>query len=267
MNKHVDYFLAGLRVSLKNAIAYRANLLAEALGTLLSVFALFAFWSALYANRAEVSGIDVNTMLLYTASSTILNMLLRIGTESQIAGAIYSGNIAMNFLRPISYPVTLLLDTLAQSLVNILTFVLPYAGLTALFFAFRAPPQLHISFAFFVSVAFSILLSFFYQLSFGFLVFWTMELIGIASARKAIMALFSGSLIPLWFFPPVFLKIARCLPFQAMYHTPLSLFIGKLPGVEGWKAVGVQGLWILGFMAFSLLIFRAAFRRVVVHGG
>ena len=118
------------------------------------------------------------------------------------------------------------------------------------------------------SIGLGFLITFYYQRIFGTLSGWTFgQVSGLAIARREAARLLSGSFIPLWFFPPWAFDIAGLLPFQAMYHTPLSILIGKIEGGEALRAIAVQAVWIAGFALLAHVIWRRGVRKLVVHGG
>jgi ABC-2 type transport system permease protein len=89
----------------------------------------------------------------------------------------------------------------------------------------------------------------------------------VLEARDAAMLVFSGSMIPLWFFPQWLFNIAKFLPFQAIFHTPLSMLIGKLEGRAALEALFIQIAWLLIFLSISYIVWKKAKKRVVVNGG
>ena len=267
MKKYLDYFRVSLKVSIKNTLRFRADLLFTFLETFLILFTLFAFWTALYAERTEVSGIDKNTMLFYTLSSILLGIFVSFDIERKIVREIWQGSISLSYIRPIVYPFALFFDAVAQTIVKILFQILPYIIVAFLYFSIRGSVSIHIGFAPAISLCLSFLIFIVYQLLFGFLAFWTQEISGILSLRAYVITFFSGSLIPLWFFPDWLFNIAKYLPFQAMYHTPLSLLIGKIPPNESFAAIAVQGLWLAVFILVFLPVYRRAVKRIIVHGG
>lgn len=266
MKNLLQYFKVSLRVELHELASFRTNLFTEIAMIVIRVYMMWALWTALYIGKAEVNGINYNTILLYSALSVIFEFLLQSKIEKSITNKVQTGDIAMMIARPISYPISLLFEQLALTVGNIFLRVIPYTLILILSGLVRNV-TVDINGWFVLSVFLSYLLSFFYQLSFGFLAFWTMELDGFSNARTALMRFFSGSLIPLWFFPKGLTKVAKFLPFQAIYSTPLSICIGKLYGNSLLCAISNQLIWIIIFIGISILTWNHARRRIVVNGG
>ena len=282
MRKYLTYLAVAWGVALKTALAFRANVFAQVSGAAFTVFLLVAFWSALFRERAQVAGIELPGMLLYALGSTLLTVLYELQTGTELSRKIADGDVMLTLSRPLSYPRTLLLDALAGAAVRLVLRVIPYAVAAMMLLmiafgssAFTAPlsgehagtSAARVALTV-VSIGLGFLITFYYQHIFGTASFWTFgQVSGLAIARREAARLFSGSFIPLWFLPPWAFDLAHALPFQAMYHTPLSILIGKLDGGAALRAVAVQAVWIVVLALLAHLVWRRGVRRVVVHGG
>jgi ABC-2 type transport system permease protein len=81
------------------------------------------------------------------------------------------------------------------------------------------------------------------------------------------IALFSGSLIPVSFFPGWLGAIANATPFPAMIQIPVDIFVGRLAGFEALAALGTQLAWAVALLLAARATFAAGVRRLVVQGG
>lgn len=266
MKKLWDYLVVSAKVEVRGQLVFRTNFFIGIGMILMRVFMLLALWSALFSGKESVNGIDLATMQFYTVVSIVFEIFISANVEKSISSKVWDGNIAMMFTRPLVYPVALGIEQVANTFQNILFRVIPYMLILLLSgLAFRA--QVHLSFAFFISAMLSYLLMMFYQMFFGLISFWTMEISGFTEARDAAMLVFSGSMIPLWFFPDWLFAIARFLPFQAVFSTPLSILIGKIDGRDVGQALLVQLAWLGFFLMLTARFWSKAKRRVVVNGG
>ncbi len=111
------------------------------------------------------------------------------------------------------------------------------------------------------------LLHFFYQIIFGTLVFWLMEIHGILYAREFLVLALSGSFIPLWFFPDWLFSITAFLPFRYIYHSPLSMLVGRLTGGAALRELILQAIWLAILIILSNFIWKRGLKRVIVNGG
>ena len=281
MKKYLTYLGVAWSVAFKTALAFRANVFAQVSGAAFTVFVLVAFWSALFRERAEVEGIDLSGMLLYALGSTLLTILYELQTAGELSRKIADGEVALTLSYPLPYPRMLLMDAIAGGAVRIVLRVIPYAiaAVVLMAIAFGSSAFAGLSSGgggsgtarvalTVLSIVLGFLLTFSFQHLFATASFWTHgQASGMTIARREAARLFSGSFIPLWFFPPWAFDIAQALPFQAMYHTPLSILIGKLEGGAALRALAVQAVWIVVLALLAHLGWRRGLRRVAVHGG
>ena len=264
MKTKANFLRIAFRTGLQGEMVFRSNFFMEIFRIFLRALLLFALWTALYSGKASIDGINLNTMIFYALLSIVFEIFISAKIETGISSDISSGNIALRMARPVRYPVVLILDQISYTGVNLALRLIPYS-LILIAISLVMKPDVSISFVFIVSTILSYILFSLYQMVFGFISFWTMEISGVIEARDAAMLVFSGSLIPLWFFPEWLFNISKFLPFQAIFHTPLSIAIKKLAGAKAWEAVLVQGIWVLAFILLNLLAWSRAKRRVVVN--
>ena len=266
MKRLRDYFIVSVNVALGEQLVFRSNFIIGVLHVVIRVVLLMALWSALYSDHDVVGGIDLATIMLYTVASIIFGIFISSGVEDSITAKIRDGSISIMLTRPLSYPVAVCVEQLAFTVQNIILRVLPYIAV-AWVLGIGAGGSMYFSLALVVSILLAYLLMLFFQMSFGMTAFWTMEISGLMQVRNAMMLVFSGSMIPLWFFPDWLFGIARFLPFQAIYHTPLSILIGRIEGADIWEALLIQLIWLIFFFVISIVFWGKSRYRVVVNGG
>ena len=261
-----DYLKVSCKNELGNQLVFRSNFFVSILFIVIRVVMLLALWSALYQGKTQVEGISLATMKCYTVISIVFELFIACNVEHSVTEKVRDGSISMMLTRPASYPITLFIEQLANTFQAIVIRVIPYL-LVILFCGFAKGAELYFGPWFWVSVIGAYLLMFFYQFFFGMIAFWTQEIDGFLQARDAVMLVFSGSMVPLWFFPENLFSIAQYLPFQAMYSAPLSIMIGKITGSDIFTALLVQLGWIIGFGLLSQLCWHKSRRRMIVNGG
>ena len=114
---------------------------------------------------------------------------------------------------------------------------------------------------------------------FGFLILWllsvlvsmftfvTMELGNMGVVKDTIVAILSGSMIPLWFFPAGVEKALMLTPFPYTYQTPLGLYIGKISPAEGVKQIVIQICWVIIFGVVVSFVWKKVQNKVLIQGG
>jgi ABC-2 type transport system permease protein len=90
----------------------------------------------------------------------------------------------------------------------------------------------------------------------------------LSTTKEIIITVFSGALIPLQFFPDAIQKILFWLPFQAMFHTPITMV--TRPG-QGWDVIlsmlAVQLFWVIALFLGAKLFYTQAVKVLRISGG
>lgn len=253
--------------SFQRALAYRAAFFFGLGVSLLQVAALYYFWMAVYAGATRLGGFSWHQMITYLCVAFAVNQLISWGIEISIGRAIRDGSIAMELLKPLDYQLYKLCEAggsvlLQGLLVALLTFVLAI-GLLGI----ALPGDLTTYLLFLVSVGLSVLIAFSLSYITGLAFFWTTNYWGLMHIRRWLVDLLSGALVPLVFLPEWLQGIVLALPFQAIVHTPLSIYLGLLPEADRLQALLVQLLWAIALWFTARLLFAQAIKRVTVQGG
>ena len=78
---------------------------------------------------------------------------------------------------------------------------------------------------------------------------------------------FSGSLVPLQMLPDWLRGIANVLPFAQSVAVPVSLLSGITPLSDAPGVWLIQGLWLIGLLVVSRVVFSVSVRKITVQGG
>ena len=97
--------------------------------------------------------------------------------------------------------------------------------------------------------------------------FVTMELGNMGVVKDMLVAILSGSMIPIWFFPEGVERLLMKTPFPYTYQTPLGLYIGKIDPREGVGQILIQLLWMAILGAVVAFVWKKVRNKVLVQGG
>jgi ABC-2 type transport system permease protein len=248
------------------AYAYRFNVLLQLVGLLLQIFLLRAFWTAIYENRVSVDGVDLATLLTYL---TVANLQLWIvfpeGGEI-LQRRVREGKVALDLARPVSL-VGQLISQQVGFTAGLLPLLLAVTPLALVVGVLRPPDTLEAAAAYVVSLVFSYAVIVLIGLLLGMVSFWTMETTGMWAIYRFANLFFAGGLVPLWLFPEPLRTIAGLLPFQTQANIPVSIYIGRLIGVDTLRALLIQCVWIVLLAVLVRFVWSKAMRRVVIQGG
>lgn len=251
---------------LQTAYMYRANLMLNVGTILFRVYLLKVVWTAVYAGRATVQGVDLHIFIAYLTVTNLQLWLLQPALPDYLRQRIRDGQIALDLVRPVGF-----LEQLLAQQVGVTAALAPFVAL-AFPFAFvlggLAPPAspaaallypLSLLLAYVISTLIGLLL--------GLSAFWTFEILGFLLMYQFITAFFAGALVPIWLFPAPLQTVSALLPFQSQAFVPVAIYLGRLTGGEIVRALAIQLFWSVALALLARTVWRRALRRVVVQGG
>jgi ABC-type uncharacterized transport system permease subunit len=250
----------------QTVFAYRLNIAFEAVGLLIQIFLLKVVWSAIYADRGSIDGIDLGTLLTYLTISNLQIWVVWPETTWYLQNKIRDGKIAQDLARPIGLIAQLLGHQVGSTLVflPIAILILP----VALFVGVLAPPpSIEAGILYVVSVLLAYGVVTWMGLLMGMIAFWLLEVGGIQAIYRFTNLFFAGALVPLWLFPGPLRTVAELLPFQTQGNIPVSIYVGRLAGTDALRGLAVQAVWVVLLGLLVRVLWSRAMRKVVVQGG
>jgi ABC-2 type transport system permease protein len=249
-------------------LAYRSQIWAHIFAQSIQVFFRIAIWSSVYVGSDRVEGVSLPELITYTVlAGTVLSAWEWARLIQSIDAAVTTGDISVFLLKPLRYPLYLLATECGNWLFRLATVVFPVVVTIGFTYGLRAPASGFHALAFLVFWLLSFSIQFLLSLLFGLLAFWLMTAFSLEWLLQGLLALLSGSFVPLWFFPSTLLPLVRFLPFAWIGFYPVEVYLGKLAPAEiavrlllglGWGLVlslAVAGLW------------HRATQRITVQGG
>ena len=262
-------FLSFARQSFISMTMYRFEFWMQVLGSFITMYGAYWLWTTLYLHRPDLFPTSLEQMVTYAMLAMILNFFLNPSNFPRyyITDQMRSGDIQMDLLRPLDLHFHLLARSFGTTLYSLMIPCLPAFLLGVLFLGLRAPASLLAGVLFLPSLVLAFLVAFSLQFLIGLVSIYTIGAQRIGWFYGAVMRFFSGEMIPLWIFPPLLAQIAVLLPFQALVGIPLSIYIGRLDGVQAAQAMGLQAAWALGLTLVGRLFWSRAYRKLTVQGG
>ncbi|WP_220457974.1 MULTISPECIES: ABC-2 family transporter protein [unclassified Actinotalea] len=256
--------LAG--TAFKSLLAYRLQFFLGLLGNLFLLLSLFYLWRTILREGQQPLGFTWPDMKAYLLIGFVSGTVVSTYTDWRMAQRIQDGSVAVDLTKPVDYQRARLAEALGFAAFELVACALVAVGALAVFGGVAVPPPGTLA-LFVVSILAVVPLKFTIVYMSGLLCFWTQSYMGVSWARLALQQLFSGAMVPLAFFPDWLRVIAEVLPFQAMAYTPAMLYLGRLEGAELWWRLGGQLGWTLLLWWAARAAWRAASRRLTVHGG
>ena len=270
--------------SLAERLAYPGNVWVAPVVRLATVFILLAFWPAVYGatgagtataagagDAEEAGGLALRQVLAWAVASTLMDSLLAMRLDEELAGRIERGDVVFDLLRPADLPLQLLGRSLGATAFVAAAQVLPAAGVLALLAAvgwdIPGPAGAGAFLGFLLSLLLAYLIKFALLFGLAMIGFWTMKMDTWTWLLDIALAVLSGAFVPLWLLPDAVRTVVEWLPFGQIYHAPLSLYVGRLGGADAVAALARQALWLPALWLWARGMLWLARRKVLIQGG
>lgn len=254
------------RMSLQRRLTYRRTTFLD-LGTGLIWTAITYFlWQAAFTSHDELGGFNWGDMQAYVLVAFVLNSLLCSSTEGRVAGAVRTGQIVFDLLRPTNYLGMRAGEAAGSAIVEGAIAAVGAICVALVVGGVSAPPLLTFS-IFVISAGLGFFVKFLIGYMTSLLCLFTLRHVGVLWVRTALTGILSGALVPVHMLPDVLGSIAEASPFPAIVFIPTMIFTQHLTGMPALLAVGEQFAWCCALSVGSVLLWRVASRNLIIQGG
>ena len=214
-----------------------------------------------------MQGYDEGQMLAFVWIGQAMLGLVNVYGRDALAERIRSGDVVVDFLRPLDIQFAGLATYLGERSFTLLPRGIPtfLVGLAVTGMALPSAVSSYLLGA--LSVVLGMVVSFLLVYALNILGFWLVEVRGLQVLYMAVAGLFSGLYLPIALFPDWLHAIALATPFPAMLMTPIDILSGRFSGADALLAVAVQALWVVVVGGLGALLTRAGRRHLEVQGG
>ena len=265
LKKYITLTRAGIIESLQ----FRLSTVIMVLGNMLYLIVAYYLWKAIYAAAGTdiVNGMTFSDTLIYLVLATALYNFMEMYAVWEIGRAIQSGKIVLDLLKPMDYRSYLFWSYSGSFVMNFIATFLPTFIAVCIVTKGAVPFGINLLF-FAASVIFSVIINYSIDFMVGTICLFTESIWGINIMKQMVVTLLSGATIPLAFFPDALRRAAYCLPFQSIYHAPLSILLQRNPKPEDVLPVlGLQLFWCVVTVILSKLFWKVSIRQITVNGG
>lgn len=264
----MSLFLTYFRLAFKDRYAYKFDFYISIIASIMVLFVQVNVWQALYRSSSlNTDTTSVEQMITYVFISSILFNLTRSEAAGKIGRKVEDGSIVADFIRPVNFKNFVFAEDLGSNVFQVLFITLPAVLIGIISYGVEVPISTDMFILFLGSVLLGVLISFYIKYIIALFVFWLETSWYIPFFIGAVFELFSGSTIPLWFYPDWLQNISMNLPFRFTFFEPISIYLGNRTWGEAWEIIVVQFIWLVVLYAFERLVWWRAKQKVVVHGG
>lgn len=189
------------------------------------------------------------------------------GQGSEFAERVKSGDIAIDFIRPLDVQLGTVSEDLGSRLYSLLPRGVPSVLIGAVFVGMTLPrtalPYLVGAVSALVAIALSLLTAFVVEL----VGFWLVETRGVGTLYTLLASFLAGLFVPVALFPGWLHLIALCTPFPSMLQTPINVISGQVSGLTMAGTVAAQVGWLLAVILLGRVVLAAGRRKLEVQGG
>lgn len=250
----------------QNKMAYRVEFFMGIINTFITIVVYLCIYKALYNGAAEVDGV--------TYSMVATNFVISLGLSSAfhfnemfLQDKVHDGSISNEFLKPVNFVLRMLSENMGEGIFKIIFNFIPALLLTILYAKLCPPESLLNLFLMLVSVILGYLILWLISFIIQTWSFWLFSVWGIITIKNVFVNILSGTLLPLWFMPPILRKIISFTPFQSIYFTPVQIYLGELSGIEILTGMGTQVMWIALLGLIANMFWKKGVKKLVIQGG
>ncbi len=260
-------YLPIARATLMVGLVYRFGFLFNIIGNIVYLGVAYYLWKSIYRYSDVIRGLTFNETFLYIGVGSAVFILLKTYADWFIHHEIREGNIAIYLTKPVDYQVYNLFANLGSLLVSLVAISIPTAIMLIFVFRVHIPPGVGLLLLP-ISLFIAFLISFSIDYFIGLMGFYSESVWGLSTTKEIIIAVFSGALIPLQFFPDAIQKVLYWLPFQAIYHTPLMMLTRPNQGLDVFMPMmAVQLFWAIVLFFAARLFYNQAIKVLRIAGG
>jgi ABC-2 type transport system permease protein len=214
-----------------------------------------------------VSGLDLRDTITYTVLTQSLLMVMSAFGNRELSDAIVKGDIVSDMSRPVNFYGLWAGLEFGRAFYYLLFRGLPTFVFGLLLFGARLPATAVQAVLFGLALVMGVASSFAFRFILNSLAFWTNDARGVMYASNTAVIFLSGMLVPLNFLPDGVRAVLELLPFRAMAHLPVGIYLGKVEGAALVEAIFVQLGWVLLMVLVGRFMVSRMMRKLVIHGG
>jgi ABC-2 type transport system permease protein len=260
-------YIEMIRIRFLMMLAYRTNYYSGILIYSINIGAYYFLWSAIYGDKGTIQGLSIIQMTTYIAVAWMARAFYFNNIDREIATEIKEGKVAIELIRPYHYLRMKMMQALGEGIFRLLFFSVPGMFIVSLFFPLNFSTNLMIWLSFFISIIFSFIINTQINLLAGITTFFLFNNDGLIRAKRVVIDLFSGLLLPISFYPLWAQEIMGYFPFQAISYIPSMIFTEAFKGSELINVLLIQGMWSLLLIIPIQLLWILAKKQLIIQGG
>lgn len=219
------------------------------------------------AAGGALAGYDIGSMATYVWLGQALLGVIQLNGVADIGDRVRTGDIAVDFARPLDVQTAQLATDLGRNLFNVPTRMLPMLLIGALTTGLSMPAVGWPYPLGAASILLGMVISFGGRYAVNVIGFWIVEGRGPRLFYLVVSGFLAGLYVPVSLFPGWLRAVANCTPFPSMFMTPINILSGRLSGSAALIAVLLQVFWVIVTMFIGRLLTERGRLKLEVQGG
>lgn len=213
-------------------------------------------------------GYDAGSIGAYVwISQGMLGALQFLSAEHELGERIRSGDIVVDFLRPVDIQLSNLATDIGRGVCALIPRLVPSLLIGSLTFGLVLPgtPGSYLLGA--LSLLLGIAISCLALFALTTVGFWVVETRGFRTLYQTCGPFLAGLFVPVHVFPDWLRTFAHATPFPSMLQVPVDVLSGRVTGWPAAQVVGTQIFWLLAVGALGRVLLAAGRQKLEVQGG
>ncbi|GAA4832665.1 hypothetical protein GCM10023310_07560 [Paenibacillus vulneris] len=270
MMQAVERMIGMSQIAVRQRLQFRFDFIMTLLSTLMFSVMYYMLWKAIYLYSTETA-LPWEQLITYVMVGQAINFARWSPAERAptyaMAQRVRNGDIALDLIRPVDFQMQRFSEAAGFFIVEMLWVNIPAMLLLIFILGISPPANLMAALGFVVSLCIGFFVAFSINSIIMMISFMTTNTFGVQLAKRAVVDIFAGTLIPFEFFPDALRKVMEYLPFQSMAYIPLSIYTGRLTGWEMVQSLLEQLGWAVVMIVISRLLWMKAAKRLTINGG
>lgn len=260
-------YLEMIRIRFLMMLAYRVNYYSGIIIYSLNIGVNYFIWMAIYGSHNSLQGMTAAQMASYVAIAWMSRAAYFNNLDREIAQEIRDGTVAIQLIRPYHYLMVKFFQAWGEGLFRLILFSVPGMFIVSLVFPIHLPGFDPVWLKFSASLLMGFVINTQINMITGLLAFFIMNNEGLVRAKRVLVDLFSGLVLPIRFYPGWAQAILSYLPFQAISYLPSMILVKGINGPALIHSFTVQIIWCVLLCLPIFLLWRRARRTLTVQGG
>ena len=214
-----------------------------------------------------LAGYDKGSVSAYVFLSQGLIGAVTLTGVAEIGERIRTGDVAVDFTRPVDLQTCHLAEDLGRSAFTFLPRGVPSVLIGAATVGLTMPTQVQPYALGLVSVALGVTVSFYCRFAVNVVGFWLLDTRGLRMFYAIVSSFLAGLYVPVGLFPDWLQAVADVTPFPSILQAPVDVLSGHVSGSDACRTVGVQLVWVAVTCLAGRAVTRAGHAKLVVQGG